>query len=181
MILRIGAPDIAATLRATLKSRLTPLLEGAVANPFVYEPVWGGIVAHDSLLSVWIDCTCCTAPFAPPSRSLRRKLLVTTDGAGQYNDHHFHWGYILNCVAAVAKADPAWGRKHSAPLLDLVRDIASPVGDAHFPPHRYLDLWAGHSWASGVGLGAKNQESSSEAVNAYVRSLCALFPAFPNV
>ena len=113
-------------------------------------------------------------------RSLRRKLLAT-DGAGQYNDHHFHWGYILNCVAAVAKADPAWGRKYSAPLLDLVRDIASPVGDAHFPPHRYLDLWAGHSWASGVGLGAKNQESSSEAVNAYVRSLPALFPAFPNV
>ena len=63
VILRIGAPDIAATLRATLKSRLTPLLEGAVANPFVYEAVWGGIVAHDSLLSVWIDCTC-TAPFA---------------------------------------------------------------------------------------------------------------------
>ena len=141
----LGAPDIAATLRLTLKSRLEPLLTGQTANSFVYEPVWGGVVAHDSLLSSWIDF-----------------------GAGQYNDHHFHWGYILNSAAAVARKDPEWGKRLLPHLLDLIRDIANPVRtDPHFPPHRHLDFWAGHSWASGTGGGAKNQESSSEAVNAY--------------
>ena len=47
------------------------MLEGAVANPFVYETVWGGIVAHDSLLSVWIDCT---APFAPSTKPVHMRL-----------------------------------------------------------------------------------------------------------
>jgi hypothetical protein len=51
----LGADDIAATLLSTLKLRLTPLLAGTSPNALVYEPGWGGIVAHDSLLSSWID------------------------------------------------------------------------------------------------------------------------------
>ena len=51
----LGADDIAATLLQTLKLRLTPLLAGTSPNALVYEPGWGGIVAHDSLLSSWID------------------------------------------------------------------------------------------------------------------------------
>ena len=87
--------------------------------------------------------------------------------AAGMQDHHFHWGYILNCAAVLAKADPAWGQQYKPPLLDLIRDIGNPIKDSHFPLHRYLDMWAGHSWASGIGPGPKNQESSSEAVNAY--------------
>jgi endoglucanase Acf2 len=52
----------------------------------------------------------------------------------------------------------------------LGRDIAAPVrNDTMFPFLRYFDVYGGHSWASGqapFGDG-ENQESSSEAVNAW--------------
>jgi endoglucanase Acf2 len=53
----------------------------------------------------------------------------------------------------------------------LIADIATPRrGAADFPFVRNFDQYEGHSWASGIGLGpfGNNQESSSEAVNAWV-------------
>jgi endoglucanase Acf2 len=52
----------------------------------------------------------------------------------------------------------------------LVSDIATAQrGRADFPFLRNFDPYEGHSWASGIGLGpyGNNQESSSEAVNAW--------------
>ena len=52
----------------------------------------------------------------------------------------------------------------------LIRVIASPDGDNFFPPWRHKDWFQGHSWASGIAVSVpngKNQESSSEAINAY--------------
>jgi hypothetical protein len=52
----------------------------------------------------------------------------------------------------------------------LVADIATAErGRADFPFLRNFDPYEGHSWASGIGLGAtgNNQESSSEAINAW--------------
>ena len=85
------------------------------------------------------------------------------------NDHHFHYGYMLYAAAVVAKNDPALAKK-IAPVVDLIAaDIASPQASVNFPQYRNFDPYSGHSWASGTSPFAdgNNQESSSEAVNAW--------------
>jgi endoglucanase Acf2 len=90
----------------------------------------------------------------------------------QMNDHHFHYGYWIRAVAEIALRDPAWASKDRwGGMVDkLIADIAhSKRGDKAFPFLRNFDPYEGHSWASGIGLGefGNNQESSSEAVNAW--------------
>jgi len=51
-----------------------------------------------------------------------------------------------------------------------VRDIANPsAADPSFPRFRHMDFFRGHSWAAGLSEFAdgQNQESTSEAVNAW--------------
>ena len=90
----------------------------------------------------------------------------------QMNDHHFHYGYFIRAAAEVALRDPAWAAKDRwGGMVDvLVADIATTErGRADFPFLRNFDPYEGHSWASGVGMGdyGNNQESSSEALNAW--------------
>jgi endoglucanase Acf2 len=90
----------------------------------------------------------------------------------QMNDHHFHYGYWIRAVAEIALRDPAWAARGKwGDLVDLlIKDIAFPErGKAEFPFLRNFDPYEGHSWASGIGLGesGNNQESSSEALNAW--------------
>ena len=90
----------------------------------------------------------------------------------QMNDHHFHYGYWIRAAAEVALRDPAWAapERWGGMIERLVADIATTErGRADFPFLRTFDVYEGHSWASGVGLGewGNNQESSSEAVNAW--------------
>jgi endo-1,3(4)-beta-glucanase len=140
-----------AATAATLRSRLAPLvaawLDGTNGNPLVYDGTWGGVVAARAL--------------ADPSMDF---------GQGHYNDHHFHYGYHLYAAAALARADPTFAASHRAGLLALVRDIANPsLADPKFPRFRHLDFFRGHSWAAGLSEFAdgQNQESTSEAVNAW--------------
>ena len=90
----------------------------------------------------------------------------------QMNDHHFHYGYWIRAMADIALRDPAWAAKDQwGGMADLlIKDIATPQrGGADFPFLRNFDAYEGHSWASGIGLGpfGNNQESSSEAINAW--------------
>jgi endoglucanase Acf2 len=90
----------------------------------------------------------------------------------QMNDHHFHYGYWIRAVAEIALRDPAWAARGKwGDMVDLlIKDIAFPErGKAEFPFLRTYDPYEGHSWASGIGLGetGNNQESSSEALNAW--------------
>jgi endoglucanase Acf2 len=90
----------------------------------------------------------------------------------QMNDHHFHYGYWIRVAAEIALRDPAWAapEQWGAMVELLIADIATTRrGSAEFPYLRNFDTYEGHSWASGLGDGSfgNNQESSSEALNAW--------------
>lgn len=132
-------------------ARLRPLvsawLTGSNERPLVYDTTWGGVVSADGIADSAADF-----------------------GQGYYNDHHFHYGYHLYAAAVLAREDPEWIIDHEDNVMWLVRDIANPsVADQYFPRFRNFDWFEGHSWASGLfEFGDnRNQESSSEAVNAW--------------
>ncbi|MDB4938188.1 MAG: uncharacterized protein JWP87_5160 [Labilithrix sp.] len=146
------AEELGDTARAdAMRARLAPLvqawLDGTNGNPLVYETSWGGIVT--------------TRGVADPGADF---------GQGWFNDHHFHYGYHVYAASVVAKGNPGWAAQNKEKVLALVRDIANPSSkDPYFPRLRHSDLFAGHSWANGLfDLGdGRNQESTSEAVNAW--------------
>ena len=94
----------------------------------------------------------------------------------QINDHHFHYGYWIRAAAEIALRDPAWAAKDrwGGMVELLIADIVTTQrGSSEFPFLRNFDPYEGHSWANGLGgvgeygeLG-NNQESSSEAINAW--------------
>ncbi len=87
-----------------------------------------------------------------------------------FNDHHFHYGYWIQAAAEIARADPSWVTKYGGMVNMLVDDIADPSRtDTLFPFLRNFSPYEGHSWASGSELASwgNNQESSSEAINAW--------------
>jgi endo-1,3(4)-beta-glucanase len=143
----VGEPATAASVRARLGPLVGAWLDGTNSNPLVFDSTWGGVVTTSSL--------------ADPNAQF---------GAGHYNDHHFHWGYHLYAAAVMAHGDASFATTHRAGLLAMVRDIANPSGaDPHFPRFRSMDFFRGHSWAAGLSEFAdgQNQESSSEAINAW--------------
>jgi hypothetical protein len=91
-------------------------------------------------------------------------------GSDEFNDHHFHYGHMLYAAGVLAAAEPELVDRWRT-VADLVAlDFGSPTASVQFPQHRVFDEWRGHSWASGPAPFAdgNNQESSSEAVNAWV-------------
>jgi endo-1,3(4)-beta-glucanase len=90
-------------------------------------------------------------------------------GSDSFNDHDFHYGYFIYASAILSQYDPAF-YKANAPMVNvLISDIASTQQTSLFPKLRYFDSYVGHSWASGNGdfADGNNQESSSEAINAW--------------
>lgn len=94
----------------------------------------------------------------------------------EVNDHHFWYGYWIRTAAEIALRDPAWAaRERWGGMVELlVADIATTErGRADFPFLRNFDPYEGHSWANGLGgvgeygMYGNNQESSSEAINAW--------------
>ena len=92
------------------------------------------------------------------------------------NDHHFHYGYWLMGAAHVALRDPAWAAQErwGGIVGKLIADIASEErGGRDFPFLRNFDPYEGHSWAAGdsnwvaIARYGNNEESSSEAINAW--------------
>jgi endoglucanase Acf2 len=95
--------------------------------------------------------------------------LTPSFGSDELNDHHYHYGYLLAAAGLLAQGDEALAAD-LAPVMDLLgADIASPTATAELPQLRAFDPYFGHSWASGTSPFAdgNNQESSSEAVNAW--------------
>eukprot|EP00808_Paulinella_micropora_P012549 g69119.t1 len=136
-------------LLSSLIAAMTPWMLGKNEDPFIYETEWGGLCSKRGLDSMWN---------------------MTDFGNGWFNDHHFHYGYIIYAAAAIGKLKPEWLQDYMPMLEGLIRDIANPSSnDPYFPPARHFSWFDGHSWASGhlpLG-GGKSQESVSEAINAY--------------
>ncbi len=90
-------------------------------------------------------------------------------GSDEFNDHHFHYGYLLSAAAVLAEDDPALVTRWRTVAGLVAADIASPTATSAFPQLRVYDPYAQHSWASGTAPFAdgNNQESTSEAVSAW--------------
>jgi endo-1,3(4)-beta-glucanase len=143
----LGGGETAAGIRAKMAIALEPWLRGEGPDALRYDGTWGGI--------------CSTQGLATPSADF---------GQGYYNDHHFHYGYFLYAAAALGRGDAAWLAANREAIVALARDIANPsTEDPHFTPFRNMDWYEGHSWAAGLfeNEAGRNQESSSEAVNAW--------------
>jgi endo-1,3(4)-beta-glucanase len=145
--LAVGLEDTASAdiVRTRLADELTAWTdpercETASTKCFVYDPVAKGLVGK-----------------------------VGSFGAAEFNDHHFHYGYLLYATSVAVADDPSL-LERVRPVMDLVAaDLATDGDSSFFPSHRVFDVYKGHSWASGYVpfRDGNNQESSSEAVAAW--------------
>lgn len=141
--------EVVPAIRKFLKDTIEPWLDGTFGpNGFLYDSKWGGLVTKQGSLDSGADF-----------------------GFGIYNDHHYHIGYFIYAISVLAKIDPFWGRKYRRQAYSLMADYMnlSRRPDSHYTRLRCFDLWKLHSWAGGLTEFAdgRNQESTSEAVNAY--------------
>lgn len=141
--------DVIPAIKKFLKDAIEPWLNGTFnGNGFLYDRKWGGIVTKQGSADSGADF-----------------------GFGIYNDHHYHLGYFLYGIAVLAKIDPAWGRKYRPQAYSLMADFMNlgRRSNSNYPRLRCFDLYKLHSWAGGLTEFAdgRNQESTSEAVNAY--------------
>jgi len=90
-------------------------------------------------------------------------------GSEDFNDHHFHYGYFLYAASILASYDTSFLTEYRARINLLAADIASYADSKDFPQQRNYDAYAQHGWAAGLSPFAdgNNQESSSEAINAW--------------
>ncbi|KAJ1435327.1 Endo-1 [Sesbania bispinosa] len=145
----VSFPKVIPTIRKYLKETIEPWLDGTfIGNAFLYDKKWGGVVTKKG-------STDSSADF----------------GFGIYNDHHYHLGYFLYGIAVLAKLDPSWGQKYKPQAYSLVTDFMNldQRYNSNYPRLRCFDPYKLHSWAAGLTEfeNGRNQESSSEAVNAY--------------
>ncbi|KAL4652201.1 hypothetical protein ACB092_01G216400 [Castanea dentata] len=145
----VGFLDVIPKIRKFLKDTIVPWLDGTFSgNGFLYDAKWGGIVTKQGALDSGADF-----------------------GFGIYNDHHYHLGYFLYAIAVLAKIDPVWGRKYKPQAYTLMADFMNlgRRSNSSYTRLRCFDLYKLHSWAGGLTEFAdgRNQESTSEAVNAY--------------
>mmetsp|Transcript_8762 Transcript_8762/g.20974 ORF Transcript_8762/g.20974 Transcript_8762/m.20974 type:complete len:963 (-) Transcript_8762:53-2941(-) len=140
---------------ALLANYLEMFLSSQVTDKLLFDSNLGGLVSSNGLQDTEEDF-----------------------GNGRYNDHHFHYGYILYACAIMGKLDPSFLDRFGPNVDAIFYDVAHPLnGDASevqpislfFPLARHKSWFDGHSYATGLFPFAtgKLQESSSEAINCY--------------
>ena len=130
-------------LQDTLQTWFTAT-PASTASVFYYDSTWGTMIGYPATFS----------------------------SDTQLNDHHFHYGYFIHAAAMNGLFQPNWvsSAQYGGMVRLLQQDIANyDRSNKMFPFLRHFDVYAGHSWASGQAPFAdgENQESSSEAVNAW--------------
>ncbi|WP_267643157.1 glycosyl hydrolase [Haloarchaeobius amylolyticus] len=147
---QVGDTAAADTFVTAMRDELETWLDATVSGSsdsedvFYYDDTWGTLIGYNDSF-----------------------------GSGpELNDHHFHYGYFVKAAAEIARTNPTWADDANwGGMVDLlIRDFANPSrSDSMFPFLRNFSPYEGHSWAAGnpaFDIG-NNQESSSEAVNAY--------------
>lgn len=152
---------------------------GATAQLASIAEAQGKLSARDQLLAAlkgrlqsWFDGRRNTYFFQDARTGTFAGLPQEYESVRHMNDHHFHYGYWVMAAAHVALRDPAWASdaQWGGMVKQIIADIATPErGRQDFPFLRNFDPYEGHSWASGDADfdAGNNQESSSEAVNAW--------------
>ncbi|KAM0968908.1 hypothetical protein ACFX2A_017498 [Malus domestica] len=145
----VACPDVIPAIRTFLAEKIEPWLDGSFSgNGFLHDKKWGGLVTKQGLTDQGADF-----------------------GFGVYADHHYHLGYFIYGISVLAKIDPAWRQKYKSQAYSLVEDFLNKDerSNPNYPRLRSFDLYNLHSWAGGLTEFAdgRNQESTSEAVNAY--------------
>lgn len=141
----VGDTEAAAQLDTLIRRRLAQWFSGAGQTAFVRDRAIGTVLGYPEEYG----------------------------SVAAMNDHHFHYGYWIMAAALIARRDPDWvsSASNGAMIQALIADIATADRDrADFPFLRNFDAYAGHSWAGGDGIyfgQGNNQESSSEAINAW--------------
>lgn len=153
----LGVSDISINkLKNKLENTLVSWFTNTNSKVFrlSYDIVWGGIVV--------------------PADDLHQinKTNLTAFGNSYYNDHHFHYGYILYATWCLMKLGSNIAVLYSKQIHNLIYDVCNPFGSSFSTKMRHKDFYAGHSWATGVPFPGTNpldrqQESSSEAINCY--------------
>ncbi len=140
---QLGETDTATTVQTRLRDGLEKWFQqnGTGAKSFYYDTKIHGIVG-----------------------------VTPSFGSEAFNDHHFHYGYFIYASGVLARYDADFRSKYQDEVNLLVADIANYRSDEKLPLRRAFDPYFGHSWASGSAPFAdgNNQESSSEAINAWV-------------
>ena len=115
------------------------------SDNLVYDANFGGIITLNGLLNMQDDF-----------------------GNGWYNDHHFHYGYILYASAIMAKMNATFVDEFGIHVDSLLNDVvhdsnqdSNLVEGSFFPFTRHKSWFDGHSYASGLFPFAdgKSQES----------------------
>lgn len=141
-----GNMDLYETSKSKLRDALADWLTytpGENTKFYSYYPRWGGMLGFD----------------------------VSYD-SDAFNDHHFHYGYLLYASALLALEDKSFRDGYGEILTMIAKDYANyDHEDSRFPFLRTLDPWAGHSYAGGMGDhvndNGNGQESSSEAMQGW--------------
>lgn len=135
---QLGQKDAAAQIKSKLADAFSTRLGGEY---FYYETSLKGIAANTNAF-----------------------------GSEDFNDHDFHYGYFLYAASILGKYDSSFVAKYKDQVNLLAADIANYQASRSFPLQRNYDPYAGHSWAAGLApfSDGNNQESSSEAINAWV-------------
>lgn len=126
-------------------------------------------------LDMWMDVDRCAGGIVGQCfgyDATNRTVVPDTDGfyvASMLNDHHFHYGYLLYAAAVLAQDDPGLVSAYAPMAQILAADIAAEETTDTTIQRRSFDDWRGHSWANGLGGGmdGNDQESTSEAMNAW--------------
>ena len=143
----VADPAMYTTLQTDLQNTMQTWFtatSGGTANLFYYDKTWGTMIGYPA----------------------------SFDSDDQLNDHHFHYGYFIHAAAMNGLFKPNWvtAGQYGGMVRLLQQDIANyDRTNTMFPFLRHFDVYAGHSWASGQAPFAdgENEESSSEAVNAW--------------
>lgn len=132
--------DYKETTKSALVNWLT-YTPGETKNYFAYYPKWKGLVG-----------------------------LNPSYGSDQFNDHHFHYGYLVHAGALYGMLDNDFLDDYGDMLTMIVKDYANwDRSDNNFPFMRTMDPWMGHSYAGGMSSGGgNNQESTSEAMQSWI-------------